>query len=83
MRAPRAYVPNGIALLLQGPDDAFDHAILLRAMRRDELLLQSVTPRQSGVTATGEHQAVIRAQQELRRHSAQRTIARNQRLLQR
>lgn len=31
------------ALLLQGSDDAFDHAILLRAMRRDELLLQTVT----------------------------------------
>ncbi len=56
------------ALLLQGPDDAFDHAILLRALRRDELLLQSVTPHQSDVTATGEHQAVIRAQQERRCH---------------
>jgi hypothetical protein len=29
-------------LLRQGSDDAFDHAILLRAMRRDELLLQPV-----------------------------------------
>ncbi len=35
-------------LLLQGPDDAFDHAILLRAMRRDELLLQPVTADQRG-----------------------------------
>lgn len=43
------------ALLLQGSDDAFDHAILLRAMRRDELLLQPVTTDQRCVTTAGEH----------------------------
>ncbi|GGM17412.1 hypothetical protein GCM10011534_44260 [Pseudooceanicola nanhaiensis] len=30
------------ALLLEGPDDALDHAVLLGAVRRDELLLQAV-----------------------------------------
>jgi hypothetical protein len=30
------------ALLLERPDDALDHAVLLRAVRRDELLLQPV-----------------------------------------
>ena len=33
-------MPIGTLLLQGGADDAFDHAILLRAMRRDELLLQ-------------------------------------------
>ena len=31
------------ALLLQGPDHALDHPVLLRTVRRDELLLQSIT----------------------------------------
>ena len=35
------------ALLLQVHGDAFGHAILLRTMRCDELLLQSVTPHQA------------------------------------
>jgi len=43
------------ALLLQGSDDAFDHAVLLRAMRCDELVLQPVTTHQGGVAAAGEH----------------------------
>lgn len=43
------------ALLLQSSDDAFDHAILLRAMRRDELLLQPVTTDQRCVTTASEH----------------------------
>lgn len=46
---PAGYDPTGVlqtleamtvhALLLQRLDDAFDHAVLLRAMWRDELLL--------------------------------------------
>ena len=31
------------ALLLQGPDDALDQSVLLRAMRRDELLPEAIT----------------------------------------
>ena len=39
------------ALLLQGPDQSFDHAVLLRAMRRDELLTQAVAPHESTFTS--------------------------------
>ena len=42
------------ALLFQCPDHAFDHAVLLRAVWRDELLLQAVAPDQGGVAAAGE-----------------------------
>lgn len=54
------------ALLLQGADDPLDHAVLLRAVRRDELLFQSVAAHQLRVAATGEHQAVVGPQQERR-----------------
>ena len=46
------------ALLFQRPDHAFDHAVLLRAMRRDELLLQAIASDQRGVAAAGEDEAV-------------------------
>ena len=42
------------ALLLQRPDHAFDHAVLLRAVRRDELLPESVAARQTGIGTAGE-----------------------------
>ena len=42
------------ALLLQSADYALDHAVLLRAVRRDELLLQAVAFDQGGVFPTGE-----------------------------
>ena len=42
------------ALFFQCPDHTLDHAILLRAMRRDELLLQAVASDQRGVAAAGE-----------------------------
>lgn len=41
------------ALLLQRPDNALDHAVLLRAVRRDELLLQAVATDEGGVSPTG------------------------------
>lgn len=43
-------VPGG-ALLLQRPDESFNHAILLRTMRRDELLPQAVAAHQRRVAA--------------------------------
>lgn len=46
------------ALLFQRPDDTLDHAVLLRAVWRDELLLQAVAPDEGGVAAAGEDQAV-------------------------
>ncbi len=46
------------ALLLERPDDALDHAVLLGAVRRDELLLQAVTSDQRREVAAGEDQIV-------------------------
>jgi len=50
------------ALLLQGSNDAFHHAVLLRRVRCDELLAQTVAADQCGVAATGEDQAIVAAQ---------------------
>ena len=47
------------ALLLQRPYNALDHSILLRAMRRDKLLLQPIAPNQARVIPTGEDQAIV------------------------
>ena len=71
------------ALLFQCPDDPFHHAVLLRAMRRDEFLFQTVAAHQAGEGATGEDQTVVRAQQEGYRYSTQCAEAGNQGLLQR
>ncbi len=46
------------SLLLGRPDEALDHAVLLRAVRRDELLAQAVAPHQCGVLAGREDQPV-------------------------
>ena len=56
-------VPVG-TLLLDRADDPLDHAVLLRAVWGNELLLQSVASDQAGIAAAGEHQATVRAQQE-------------------
>src|SRR3546814_2153911 len=69
------------ALLFQGPDDPLHHAVLLRTVRRDELLLQAIAAHQTGVVAAGKHQAIVRAQQEGHRHTAQGAVADNQSLL--
>ena len=50
------------ALLFQSPDQALNQAILLRRMRRDELLSQTVTAHQCGIAAACEDQAVVGAQ---------------------
>ena len=56
-------VPVG-TLLLDRADDPLDHAVLLRAVWGDELLLQSVASDQAGIAAAGENQAIVRAQQD-------------------
>ena len=71
------------ALLFQGSDHTFHHAILLWAVRGDELLLQTVAPYQRRVFPAGEDQAIVGAQQERGRHPAQRAEARDQGVLQR
>jgi len=46
-------------LLLDRSNDSLHQPVLLRAMRRDEFLLQTVTLDQSGVVAACEHQSVV------------------------
>jgi hypothetical protein len=52
------------ALLRERPDHAFDHAILLRAVRHDKLLLLAVAANQRGVIQACEDQAIVRPQKE-------------------
>ncbi len=47
-------------LLLECPDHSFNHAVLFRAVRRDELLLQAITTDQRRIAAAGKNQTVIR-----------------------
>ena len=47
------------ALLLERADDTLDHAVLLWAVRRDELLAQPVAPHQGCVVPAGKHQVVV------------------------
>jgi len=71
------------ALLFQSSDDAFDHAVLLRAVRGDELLPKTVTAYEARVGSRGEDQPVIRPQQQRRRSPSERPEPRDQRLLER
>lgn len=71
------------ALLLERPDDALDHAVLLRAVRRDELLLQPVASDQRRIAPRCEDQAIIGSQQELLRHLPERAEPADQGMLQR
>lgn len=50
------------ALFLECADESLDHSVLLRAMRCDELLFESITAHQPSVRAASEDQAVVRAQ---------------------
>lgn len=59
------------ALLFHRSDHTLDHAILLWAMRGDELLLQPVAPNKGGVMATGKNQSVVGSQQEFLMDPAQ------------
>jgi hypothetical protein len=46
------------ALFFEGADDPFDHAILLRAMRGDELLFQAIAADQCREVSACKNQAV-------------------------
>ncbi len=70
------------ALLLNRADQSFDHAVLLRAMRSNELLLQPVAFDQCGVAAGGEDQPIIGSKQERRVDFAQRAVPADQCLFQ-
>ncbi len=71
------------ALFFQRSDNAFDHAVLLWAVRRDELLAKTVVAHDQRVGPRGKDQAVIRPQQERPVDAPEATEARDQRLLQR
>lgn len=49
------------ALFFKCTNDAFDHAVLLWAMGRDELLAKTIAAYQGGVVATGKHQPIVRS----------------------
>ena len=70
------------ALILYGSDDSLDHAVLLGAVRRDELLAQAVAFDQGRVASAGEDEAVVRSQRERRLDAAEMAVSSNQRLLQ-
>lgn len=58
------------ALFFQRTDHTFDHAVLLRVVRRDDLLAQPVAAHQRDITARRKDQSVVQSQQERRRHMA-------------
>ena len=70
------------ALVFEGSDDPFDHAVLFGAVRRDELLAQAVAFDQGRVASAGEHQAVVGSQKERRLDAAEMPVSSNQGLLQ-
>ena len=70
------------ALLFQRSDHTLDHPVLLRAVGRDELLLQAVASDQRREASAGEGQAIVRSQQEGLPHSAQGSKPSDQGLLQ-
>lgn len=71
------------ALLFQRPDDALDHAVLLRTVRRDEFLLQPIAANQAREVAAREDQSVIRSQKERLGDASQRAEPADQGLFQR
>lgn len=74
---------EAMAMDALSPDQALDQAVLLRRMRRDELLSQAVAAYQGGIAAAREDQAVVGAQEERRLDSTQGAEAGNQGMLQR
>ena len=69
------------ALRFQRPNDPLDHPVLLRAVGRDELLLQSIAPDQAGVVATCKNQTVVGPEEEGVLNPAQAAVTGNQGLL--
>jgi len=75
-------IPMGTRLL-QCLDHPFHLAVLIRAVRRDEFLLQTIAFQQRRVMPAGKYPAVIVAQQELFAYPPQATKAGDERPLQR
>ena len=66
------------ALLLYGSDQSLDHAILLRRVRTNEFLPNSVSIHGLRVSPTAEHQAIIRTDGEVVLGTTQDAIATDQ-----
>ena len=69
------------ALLLQGPNDSLDHPVLLRAVRRNELLLQAVASDQVSECEAGKNKTIIGAEEERALDLSERSVPRNESLL--
>lgn len=52
------------ALLFKRPDHPFDHSVLLRTVRRDELFFEAIASDEARVIAARKNQAIIGTQQE-------------------
>ena len=70
------------ALVLEGPDHPLDHAVLLWAVGRDELLAQAVAFDQGRVASACEHQTVVGSQKERCLDTAKMAVSSDQGLLQ-
>lgn len=68
-------------LFLQRTDNALDHAILLWAVRGDELLAKSIASDELGVGPAGKNQPVVASKQERLRNPAECSKPGDQRLL--
>ena len=51
-------VPMG-TLFFKRPDNTLDHAILLWAMGRNELLTKAIAAHQCGIAARGKHKPIV------------------------
>ena len=69
------------ALLLERPDNALDHAVLLRTMRGDGLLFQAIAADQGREVAVCEDQAIVGPQQEFPIDPAKRSEPADQSVL--
>ena len=68
------------ALLLQGPNDSLDHPVLLRAVRRNELLFKTIASDELSECQTGKNKAIIGPQQKGAFDLAEGSITSNQSL---
>ena len=59
------------ALLFEASDDAFNHSILLRTVRGDELLFEAIASNKTRVVSARKNQTIVGAKQEGVLNSAQ------------
>lgn len=57
------------SLVLEGADHSLNHAVLLWAVGGDEHLLQTIAAYQRFIATAGEHEPIVRTEQERLGHS--------------